>query len=58
MREKADKIGYAIRCKAGRKGVFEIINDHGFVIGEGTSVEKIGNLLDALNNPVFNEPAI
>jgi hypothetical protein len=48
MREAADKIGYSVRCKRNRKGVFEILNDHGFVIGEGTSPEAIVNFLGAM----------
>ena len=48
MREAAEKIGYGVRCKSGRKGVYEILNDHGFVIGEGTSVEAIVSFLSAM----------
>ena len=55
MREKADKIGYSVRCKAGRKGVYEVLSDHGIVIAEGTSVSRIAAFLEALNNPVLRE---
>ena len=55
LRAKADKIGYGVRCKRNRKGVYEILNDRGFVIGEGTSVEKIGDLLDVLGNAISRE---
>ena len=55
LRAKADKIGYSVRCKRNRKGVYEIVNDHGFVIGEGTSVERIGDLLDVLGKSIFRE---
>lgn len=55
MREAADRIGYGVRCKSGRKGVYEILNDHGFVIGEGTSVEAIVDFLRVLGKPVFRE---
>lgn len=55
LRGKAEPIGYAVRCKRNRKGVYEIINDHGFVIGEGTSPKAIADFLDVLSNPIFRE---
>lgn len=58
MRKAADKIGYGVRCKAGRKGVYEILNERGFVIGEGTSVEKIVDFLGVLGKPVFREGVV
>ena len=55
LRAKADKIGYVVRCKRNRMGVYEILNERGFVIGEGTSAEKIGDLLDVLGNAISRE---
>lgn len=33
LREKAGKIGYSVRCKVGRNGVYEIINDRDIIVG-------------------------
>ena len=51
MQAKAAKIGYSIRAKYHSKGVFEILNSHGIVIGEGNDVDRLGDFLDLLAKP-------
>ena len=53
LQEKAEKIGYAIRAKSRHKGVYEILNNHGIVIGEGNDVDRLADFLDILAKPVF-----
>ena len=48
LQEKAAKIGYSIRAKYRTTGVFEILNAHGIVIGEGNDVDRLGDFLDIL----------
>lgn len=51
LQAKASKIGYSIRAKYRCKGVFEILNSHGIVIGEGNDVDRLGDFLDILAKP-------
>ena len=55
LRTKAEKIGYSVRCKAGRKGVYEVLSERGFNVAEGTSVRRIAAFLDALSVPLACE---
>lgn len=48
LQEKAERIGYSVRAKAHKSGVFELLNEYGFVIGEGNDVDKLGDFLDLL----------
>ena len=55
LRTKAEKIGYSVRCKAGRKGVYEVLSERGFNVAEGTSVRRLAAFLDALSVPLTSE---
>ena len=55
LNQIAAKINHVVRCKAGRKGVYEVLSDRGFVIAEGTSANRIGAFLEALSKPAFDE---
>ena len=48
LQAKAERIGYSVRAKYRKNGVFEILNSHGVVIGEGNDVDRLGDFLDLL----------
>ncbi len=48
LQAKAERFGYSIRAKHRKSGVFEILNAHGIVIGEGNDVDRLGDFLDIL----------
>ena len=48
LQAKAERIGYSVRAKYRKSGVFEILNAHGVVIGEGNDVDRLGDFLDIL----------
>ena len=55
LQRKAERIGYSIRAKYRERGVFEILNSRGIVIGEGNDVDRLGDFLDILAKPVFSD---
>ncbi len=55
LEAKAAIIGYSIRAKRHSKGVFEILNNHGIVIGEGNDVDRLGDFLDILAKPALSD---
>ena len=48
IQAKAERLGYSIRPKRRTSGVFEILNAHGHVIGEGNDFDRLGDFLDIL----------